>query len=196
MSTALRDAARDEFCHVLSEVPPESPTLCEGWDAFDLACHVWVLNHDPLAWLGMALPPLAGLTDRRLARVRRRFTYPELVEELRTGPASLRSVISDERNGSRHSLGEYFIHTEDVRRPNGLPDAHISPDLAEALWQRLHVAAAQLHPLSSWEFRTPQGGRGRIGWRTPSKRITGEPGELMLWAYGRRAAARVTVDSL
>ncbi len=196
MTMQLRDAQRDEFCRVLTMVQPDSPTLCAGWTAFDLAAHVWLLNHGPLSWPGLFLPPFAWLTTREMSRVKERFSYARLIEEIRTGPASLRCMPTDSREDYRHALGEYFIHTEDVRRPNRMPRQDISTDLAEALWKRLRVAARLLHPLASWEFQTPQGGRSRIGRRTPSKRITGEPAELLLWVYGRTDTARVSVVSL
>ena len=196
MTAELRDAQRDEFCQVLAMVPPDSPTLCAGWTAFDLAAHVWLLNHGPRSWLGIVLPPLAWFTTSEIRRVRQRFSYAGLVEEIRTGPASLKCMPTDSWEDHRHALGEYFIHTEDVRRPNRLPRQEISAELAEALWQRLRVAARQLHPLASWEFLTPQGGHGRIGRGTITKRITGTPDELILWTYGRTDAARVEVVNL
>ena len=103
---------------------------------------------------------------------------------------------TDSWEDHRHALGEYFIHTEDVRRPNRLPKQEISPDLAEALWRRLRTASRQLHPFASWEFRTPQGGHGRIGRGPVTKQITGEPGELLIWVYGRTEAARVEIVNL
>ena len=173
-----------------------APTLCSGWTAFDLAAHVWILNHGPLAWAGMLLPPFSWLTDREIRRTKERFSYAGLVEEIRTGPASFACMPTDPREEHRHSLGEYFIHTEDVRRPNRLPKQEISPDLAEALWRRLRTASRQLHPFASWEFRTPQGGHGRIGRGPVTKQITGEPGELLMWVYGRTEAARVEIVNL
>ena len=193
MTAELRNAQRDEFCRVLSMVAPDAPTLCSGWTAFDLAAHIWILNHEPLAWAGMLLPPFSWLTDREIRRTKERFSYAGLVEEIRTGPASFACMPTDPREDHRHSLGEYFIHTEDVRRPNRLPKQEISPDLAEALWQRLRTASWQLHPFASWEFRTPQGGHGRIGRGPVTKQITGEPSELLMWVYGRTEAARVEI---
>jgi len=133
MTAELRDAQRDEFCQVLAMVPPDSPTLCAGWTAFDLAAHVWLLNHGPRSWLGIVLPPLAWFTTSEIRRVRQRFSYAGLVEEIRTGPASLKCMPTDSWEDHRHALGEYFIHTEDVRRPNRLPRQEISAELAEAL---------------------------------------------------------------
>ena len=144
----------------------------------------------------MLLPPMSWLTDREIQRIKQQFSYAGLVEEIRTGPASFRCMPTDAREDYRHSLGEYFVHTEDVRRPNRLPRQEISPALAEALWQRLRAASPLLHPLASWEFRTPQGGSGRIGRGRITKRITGEPGELMMWVYGRSDAARVEIVKL
>lgn len=50
---ALRDAEQERCCDVLAQVPPDTPTLCEGWTAHDLAAHLWSLKQpDPRWWVG------------------------------------------------------------------------------------------------------------------------------------------------
>ena len=162
MTAELRNAQRDEFCRVLSMVAPDAPTLCSGWTAFDLAAHIWILNHGPLAWAGMLLPPFSWLTDREIRRTKERFSYAGLVEEIRTGPASFACMPTDPREDHRHSLGEYFIHTEDVRRPNRLPKQEISPtgDACGGVSGRPPGSCTRSHPGSSAPRRVATGGSG------------------------------------
>ncbi len=195
MSSSLRDAARDAFCDVLLQVGPTAPTLCEGWDAHRLAAHVWSLSYDPLAWAGMIVHPLNAFTERRLTRIVERWPYVELVARLRR-MEGFTCMPWDGRQGHRHGLGEYVIHTEDLRRANDLPSVDPAPELAEALWLRLQVASRQLY-----------GGRRRglvlagtnppresyVACRGQGSVVTGPVLELLMWVYGRRDSAKVTI---
>lgn len=193
MSATLRDAARDAFCETLRSVPANGPTLCEGWDAHLLAAHVWTLSYDPLAWLGMVGGPLGALTEHRLRRTTRHFPYPALVDRLAT-MHTFRCMPFDAREDFRHSMGEYVIHTEDVRRANGLTTPEPSPELSDALWRRLQVAAPQLHrPRPGLTLhRTDRPATYVVG-KGEGAVVSGPSLELVLWVYGRRSAARVTV---
>jgi uncharacterized protein (TIGR03085 family) len=107
---------------------------------------------------------------------------------------------------ARGNLGEAYIHNEDVRRgalqrPRALP-----ADLQLALWASLSLFARL------GLRRVPATGTLTIAWpdhdqrtvsvgreRRPadpgaSATLSGEPGELLLWLSGRKAAARVHLD--
>lgn len=193
MSATLRDEQLQLLCDVLASVAPDAPTLCEGWTAHHIAVHLWVLKHDPLSWPLLVIPRLNTLADRRAAALRSRWSYAELVDDLRTGDGEIACLPFDGRENHRHALGEYFVHTEDVRRPNHLGPAVVSPGLEDALWQRLRVAAPRLHRGESWRFEAPDGEWFTIGRQDPTQAIAGRPAELLLWAYGRQSAADVTV---
>ncbi len=196
MSIELRDRARDDFCEALLAVGPAAPTLCEGWDAAHLAAHVWTLHHDPLAWPGTALPWLAGSTERRLRRAIEGRSYEALVGEIHLLRRIACMPLDGRLEGHRHALGEFVVHTEDVRRANGLPTPAPSPELTAALWRRLRTAARQLTLgrrrgllLVPTDAGAPPyavvKGRGTI--------VTGPVLELMLWVYGRTGHAEVEV---
>ena len=36
------------LCDLFDAVGPAAPTLCEGWDAYDLAVHLYVREADPV----------------------------------------------------------------------------------------------------------------------------------------------------
>src|SRR5918999_422676 len=39
---------RADLCDLLDKVGPDAPTLCRGWNAHDLAAHLWIRENDPL----------------------------------------------------------------------------------------------------------------------------------------------------
>lgn len=188
----LRDAALDDLCDVLDQVEPTAPTLCEGFDAHELAIHVWQISHDPLAWPGMVMPRFAHLSARRAARVRRRFRHPVLVEQLRTGPRQPTALKLDPT--PLHALGEYWIHLHDVARPNGIALPAPSAELEDALWQRVRDSAEGERgrdPLV--RLRRTDGAQVTVGRGDgPIRVVTGEASELLLWVYGREHFAEVT----
>jgi len=194
VTTALRDAQQATACEVFRLVTPDSPTLCEGWSAFDLAAHLWTLNHDLLAWPAVGISALDGWGRRRLDRVKERYPYPQLVTQLESGSGAFACMPGDRLEGHRHSLGEWFVHTEDVRRANGLDVPTYADDLQEALWRRLRVAARALSPWRGLRFVTPSGASARTGLGTIRATVHGEPAELLLWLYGRRDAADVEME--
>lgn len=184
-------AERHATCDALLEVGADAPTLCEGWTAHDLAAHLWVREHDPLAAPGMLGGPLAGFTDDRMDAVKRRWPFAELVEKVRSGPAGLFALPG--MNDAGNTV-EYFVHCEDVRRPNDLPRRRVDPAFADELWRRVRTLGKLLMrrgPDSVILERagTDQSVRVRPG--SAIVTIVGEPGELLLFAYGRREHADV-----
>ena len=187
---ALLDRQRDVCCGVLDAVPPDAPTLCEGWVAFDLAAHLDALCRDPLSLPGIAFPPFAPLTQRRARRLQQRLGYPGLVRRLNAGSPWIPAFGIDPWQGLGHHLGEWFVHTEDVRRANDLEPAVVGPELGEALWRRVQAAARILHRRrpNGLILRHPDGREARVVDGPSVQVVTGDPGELMVWVYRKRAA--------
>lgn len=194
MTAALRDEQFALCCDALEAVEPDAPTLCAGWSAHDLALHLWVLKHDPLAWPGLGVPALERLTTRgRMAAVRSRWSYDELVARLRADSGAIAAMPLDRFEGHRHALGEYYVHTQDVVRANGLPHESPSAELEEALWRRVTVAASILHVRRTpgLVLVRPDGAQAKVTLGRARHFVHGQPSELMCWAYGRRAAVDV-----
>ncbi|WP_230208172.1 TIGR03085 family metal-binding protein [Microlunatus sp. Gsoil 973] len=115
--------AKDErvaLCDLLVEVGPDAPTLCAGWNAHDLAAHLWIRETDPVGASGILAKPLAGLTERRMAETKTRWSYEELVERIRNGPARF-SVFAIPGVDEPANSTEFFVHHEDVRRAGDHP---------------------------------------------------------------------------
>src|SRR3954469_10677233 len=183
--TALVDA--------LAAVGPDAPTLCEGWTAHHLAAHVFVRERRPDAALGvLPLGPLSAYTERVMASVMRTHDYDDLLERLRTVPAVLRVLHVDELINTV----EFFVHTEDVRRPNGRPDRQLPDALERTIWGRLSRQARLSFRGAKTRIRlVPTLGDpvevGPAG--TSVVELRGKPSELMLFAFNRKDAAHVDV---
>jgi len=194
-------AERAELCDLFDQVGPDAPTLCEGWDAHQLAVHLWIRETDPVAATAVVAKPLAGLLERRMAEVRQRWTFPELVERVRRGPARL-SVFAIPGVDEGANTTEYFIHHEDVRRAGDAPQTsrNLSPEVEEWMWRRLKLMAR------AWFRRVPVGvvlerlGPADADGEPETIRATGgssivtligTPSELMVFAHGRRSVAEV-----
>lgn len=182
---------RHELAELLLETGPDAPTLCEGWTTRDLAAHLVVRESRPDAAPGILLTPLSGWTDRVQRSVASQ-PYPELVRRVRTGPPTL-SVFSIPGVDSAANLVEYFVHHEDVRRgAEGWAPRDLPPDLTDALWSRLSGMARLLFrkvPCGVVLERT-DGSPGTVVARRGDPHVTlrGTAGELVMRAYGRRAA--------
>ena len=199
--------ARDErtaLCDLLTELGPDQPTLCAGWQTGDLAAHLVLREHRPDAGAGVLGGPLAGYTRRVQDRLRARTPFPRLVELIRTGPPRL-SMFALPGMDERANLVEFLVHHEDVRRAQ--PDwqrREIGSDVADELWRRLGLARLLLRraPVGVELVRAdaPSSGNGasrvRITAkaRTPMVTVAGTPDELTLWTMGRTGAADVRID--
>lgn len=192
---------RADLCDLLERVGPAAPTLCEGWDAHHLAVHLWIRETDPVGASGLVARPLSGLLERRMADVRSRWEFPELVDRVRNGPARF-SVFAIPGVDEGANTTEYFVHHEDVRRAGPAPQTsrELPPEVEEWMWRRLKLLAR------AWFRRVPVGvvlerlGTADGGSEPDTIRATGgsdtvtlvgQPSELMVYAHGRTGVAEV-----
>jgi uncharacterized protein (TIGR03085 family) len=187
---------RAQLSDLFDELGPQAPTLLEPWTTRDLAAHLVLRERDYLAGPGLVLPGgWARLAERRRRTLAQRdFTW--LSATFRSGPPPGFFRIGWVRRVP--SLNEFFVHHEDVRRANGRGPRTGEHALDLALWRnvtrarwylarRLRGAGLEL----AWAG-TDQTVRARRG--EPTARITGPPGELLLYLFGRQSAARVEVS--
>jgi uncharacterized protein (TIGR03085 family) len=191
--TSWAEHERAALADALTELGPDAPTLCEGWTTKDMAAHVYVRERRPDAALGvLPLGPLSAYTDRVMASALRTLGYDEIVRRFRTVPPLLRVGPLDELMNT----GEYFIHTEDVRRPNGLPPREMPVEFERQIWSRLSRQARLSFRRAKAHLRlVPTMGGDPVEFGSgETVVVTGRPSELLLLAYNRKADAVVTYD--
>jgi uncharacterized protein (TIGR03085 family) len=174
---------------------PAAPTLCEGWLTRDLAAHVVVRERRVDAAGGILIKPLAT----RLERVQGEFAakpYEELIQLIRTGPPRFSPYALKQIDEAANAV-EFYVHAEDVRRaqPQWTP-RKLDPVFADALWSRLERSARLLGRKSpvGLVLRRPDGRTAVARRGTPVVTVTGEPGELTMFAFGRQDTADVQLD--
>jgi uncharacterized protein (TIGR03085 family) len=197
--------ARDErlaMCTLLKELGPNQPTLCAGWRTADLAAHLVLRERRPDAGLGVLGGPLAARTRRLQDQLAGRTPFPRLIELIRAGPPRLSLFAIPGADAQANSV-EFFVHHEDIRRARpGWAPRDLDPGLSELLWRRLRLARLMLRkaPVGVELVRDDQPDGAAAGpvrimakARAPVVTVTGSPAELTMWAFGRTAAARVTL---
>ena len=175
---------------------PDAPTLLPPWTTRDLAAHLVLREHDPLAGPGLVLPGAWGRLAERRRRALALTDFARLVATLRSGPPPGFFRIGWVRRFP--NLNEFFVHQEDIRRANGRGPRTNDPAMDEALWRNVNSArwflARRLHGAGlelQWAG-TAHTVRARRG--EPAARIAGAPGELLLYLFGRTGAAQVEVS--
>ncbi len=185
------------LCDLLAELGPSVPTLIDGWTAKDLAAHLVMREHDLVAAPCLVLPgPFGRFAERRRARLAASEDYAWLVTRIRSGPPIGFFRIGWVR--SLANLNEFFVHHEDVRRANGLGPRLLAPALDAALWRNVRRSSRYLTRRLrdaglDLEWR---GSRERVSLRSgePRALLSGAPGELLLYLFGRRTVAQVEVS--
>ncbi|MFF1446863.1 TIGR03085 family metal-binding protein [Streptomyces sp. NPDC058274] len=174
---------------------PDAPTLCGDWNTRDLAAHVVVRERRADAAGGILIKQLAP----RLERVQAEFAekpYEELIQLIRTGPPRF-SPFSLKQIDEASNTVEFYVHTEDVRRarPDWTPRP-LDAVFQDALWSRLDRTARLVGRgvPTGLVLRRPDGQTAVAHKGTPVVTVTGEPSELLLFAYGRQSVADVALD--
>jgi uncharacterized protein (TIGR03085 family) len=188
---------RRELCDLFDELGPSVPTLLEGWTAHDLAAHLVLREHDLVAGPCMVLPgPFQWFAERRRAGLAQHKDFTWLVARIRSGPPVGFFRIGWVRGLA--NLNEFFVHHEDIRRANGQGPRSLTPAMDAALWRnvrrggrylcrRLHGCGLEIEWTGTNERVTVQPG-------SPAARLSGLPGELLLYVFGRQSAAHVEVS--
>ncbi|MFP5345444.1 MAG: TIGR03085 family metal-binding protein [Actinomycetes bacterium] len=189
---------RTVLAATLREAGPDAPTLCEGWTSRDLAAHLVVRERRPDIGPGLVLPTvpvLAGWTDR----VRRGYAkrdYQRLVDELASGPPWY-SPFALPGFDARANLTEFFVHCEDVRRAQpGWQPRLLDDGYTAALWQAVSRGGRLMFRRVPFgvTLRTPGGTSRQVRDGTRGVVLSGQPGELLLLATGRRRHALVEIS--
>jgi uncharacterized protein (TIGR03085 family) len=200
---------RRALAKTLRSADANSPTLCGDWTVAQLTAHVVLRERSVVELLGR-------LPNKRLQRVAQREIddfvarepYDRLVDAVDAGPswtdlagpipvawAWSVPIVREQAN-----LLEYLVHHEDVRRAApGWQPRDLPADVQSAVWKRLpNLTRLTMRSLSlgvelvspaHGELRTSRARRAGV-----AVRVTGEPVELALFAFGRHAVAVVDYD--
>ena len=176
-------------------VGPDAPTLCGDWTTRDLAAHLVVREGRLDTTPGIAVPFLAGYTEKVRRQVAESNQWEDLLDKVASGPPlySPFKLLDPLAN-----MGEMFIHHEDVRRaqPNWQPRT-LEEGTVHALGRgfsvmaRLTLAAAPARV----SLRTPDGKTVATVGRGPQLTVTGELPELLLFVSGRDEARLTFSDA-
>lgn len=186
MTVAQRERAA--LVESMRAAGPDAPTLCEGWTTRDLAAHLVVRERRLDAAPGILVPQLAGYTERVQRQVTESTDWDELVDQIAAGPPLYSPFkLLD----ALVNVAEMFIHNEDVRRaqpdwqPRELDGATVS-----ALSRGIAAMARMTMGKSPARvtLTTPAGKTLATVGSGPEVAVTGEPGELLLFAAGREPA--------
>lgn len=196
--SSFAQSERSALCDTFLEVGPDAPTLSGSWRTRDLAAHLILRERRPDAAIGMFLAPLAGRTDKIQASLAQR-PFEELVDTIRSGPPKWNPMALGSIDEAAN-LGEFFVHHEDVLRGVD-PAARRQLDPAEQ--KALFGVLSRMGMLTLRSCRVgvvaDSPGYGRRSLRSPKDEhgnvvMTGEPGEIVLYLFGRGEVADVELD--
>lgn len=191
---------RTEVADALISVPPTAPTLCEGWTARDLAIHLVLRDGRPDVLLGEVAGKVVPALGRAAGQVRARYEamgWEELVDVVRHGPPAWAPTrlpaVERAVNGA-----EFYVHAQDVLRAQPGWRAGAAPALRpgqrERLWKALRVLPLRYRDSIVGVVRQVPSGPSAVVHRAErSVTLVGQPEELLLHAFGRRAQADVEV---
>lgn len=191
MSIARRERAA--LVDTMRAVGPDAPTLCEGWDTRDLAAHLVVRERRLDAAPGILVPKLAGYTARVQQQVRASTDWAELLHQVAAGPPLYSPFILLD---PLVNVAEMFIHHEDVRRAGPAWEPRVLDEQTTASLARQVSSFARMtlsKAPAAVSLTTPAGKVLATAGKGAPVTVTGDPGELLLFAAGREPA-RVTFD--
>jgi uncharacterized protein (TIGR03085 family) len=188
---------RLELCGLLDDLGPSVPTLLEGWTAHDLAAHIVLRERDLVAGPCLVLPGrFQRFAERRRAGLAQSKDFTWLVARIRSGPPIGLFRIGWVR--ALANLNEFFVHHEDVRRANGHGPRRLTPTMDAALWRNVRRGSHYLsRRLSACGLAIAWAGtneRVTVHPGEPTARLSGPPGEVLLYVFGRQAVAQVEVS--
>jgi uncharacterized protein (TIGR03085 family) len=185
------------LCDLFDELGADAATLLDAWTARDLAAHIVLRERDPIAGPCLVLPgPFQQFAERRRLRLADQREFGWLVARIRSGPPIGFFRIGWVR--SLANLNEFFVHHEDVRRANRHGPRSLTPAMDAALWRNVcrgsHYLSRRLKPCGLEIEWAGTDERVTVRPGQPTARLSGAPGELLLYVFGRQAAAQVEVS--
>jgi uncharacterized protein (TIGR03085 family) len=193
MTAAQRERAA--LVETMRAVGPDAPTLCGDWTTRDLAAHLVVREGRLDAAPGIAIPFLAGYTDKVQHQVAQSSDWDDLLDKIATGPPLLSPFKLFDAVAN---MDEMFIHHEDVRRAQtGWEPRALDPDTIAALRRPVGMMARLTMGKvpARVTLMTPDGETVASVGSGPELTVTGDIGELTLFVAGRDEARLTFSDA-
>ncbi|GAB3257652.1 TIGR03085 family metal-binding protein [Kineosporia babensis] len=189
-------AERQALADALAEAGPGAATLCSGWTTTDLAVHLILREGRPHVRAAGLVGPLKNWSRGQEQATAAR-PYAELVGTVRNGPPRI-SLFTLPGADERINLLEHFIHCEDVRRAQEGWEPRVLPaDRQTAFWKNIAGPFGKLMVRRSKigvSFQVPGGPPVEVLRREgPGVTLLGEPGEIAMYVFGRKAQARIEI---
>lgn len=180
---SLASNQRHDLCELFEELGALAPTLCGSWKTQDLAAHLWIREHKPLALPGIGFAAFAQRTERIQISALHERGYLRLVSELRR-PGWLMAPVDRFVNAA-----EFTIHHMDVLKPQGRR-LELSEEHLASLWPMVRLLAKRLRfdgrITLEWDEHRSTTGKG-----SRHIHIVGQPHELLFFVSGRHEHAEV-----
>lgn len=190
-STTVAQLERAQLSDLFDSVGPQAPTLDEGWQTHHLAAHL-VLRESNLVGMLQATRPATG--DRKVEAMVASYGFGSLVATFRSGPPKLSPFAVPFADRLLNPL-EFLVHHEDVRRAAAAWEPRSLPGwVRETVWGQLRwLARASLRgsPVGVALCRTDTGQRDFAVKKLDPVDLAGDPVELALFLFKRRAVAQV-----
>ncbi len=168
-------------------------TLCEGWTVEDLAAHI-VVREGVIGPIGIVVPQLHNLHDSRVKRLEMKG-HKEIIRKLERYPWWMPAVAN---------TGEFYVHNEDLLRGDlqmsrPQPNAEAQKILWSSLSGLVKINKKMVSDLGNLTLENSQTSEVIIITNKHSSHettIKGFASELLLYCYGRRDAAKVTIKKV
>ena len=188
-------AQRQFTIELLKELKPEQwkyKTLCKGWSVEDLAAHLVTRERNIIGGMGLVVPGLHRLHDKRIAEVTT-HSHEYIIEKLEKYPSHMPASLN---------TAEFWVHNEDLLRGElEMSRAVPSKQENEILWSALKgfakVRKRLMNDLGNVDLintDTKEKLQIRFNKKPETTTITGLSGELLLYFYGRRSVAKVKTE--
>lgn len=193
-SKEFTKSERQFTANTLSKLTPsqwQADSLCDGWTVEDVAAHL-IVSEGLIAPIGIIFHSLHKIHDYAIRRVENKG-HDYIIARVRKCPWYMPAAVN---------VAEFYVHNEDILR-GGLHMQRPIPtgESATLLWGSLHGIAkvrsnmvADLGNLTLVNRQTGEEIFVKAKKSSKSTTVTGDPGELLLYFYGRRRAAKVKVS--
>ena len=192
---------RRQLADLFLTLGPEAPTLCEGWTARELAAHLYVRERNIKAGMGLMVAKYSSLHDEAI-EAQAQLPFEQTVQDWAAGPVGIFKLLDNQANTVEH-----FVHLEDLRRGDVSQDFE-PREFSQVVNEQLYKSLKQMAPILLRGSQKPivltpdlftpftvGGKRGVVEKGDDVVRVSGEVGEILMWAYGRdRVKVHVSGD--